>query len=425
MSLTEMDRGRLTWWAFGLVLFAALCFVVYSFVGTVVFGVFIYYATRPIYRRIERRVGSSSLAAAIAIFALALPALGLVVYALAIVVSEIDRLTDTTTLDPTLLPGINEALLDRIADPAALLTSDLSRFVSVETLGTAVDSLSSAAGTLAVLGIAAIHLFVMIALAFYLLRDDDELARWISNYADEAGVVRTYFRAVDRDFNSIFFGNILNAVLTGTIGVIAYSALNVFAPTGNAIPAAPLVGLLAGVASLIPVVGMKLVYVPVVVFMLVRAAAVAGIETLWFVLAFAAVSFVVVDTIPDLVLRPYVSGRSLHVGSVMLAYTLGPLLFGWYGIFLMPMLLVLTVHFARIVLPYLFGRDATRPYEVDPTKLVETAVTKEGIDAEQVAGDGAEPAGGDPGSKPTDGRSASEPGAGPERSGEATETGGE
>jgi predicted PurR-regulated permease PerM len=207
----------------------------------------------------------------------------------------------------------------------------------------------------------------MIALAFYLLRDDRQLADWVVSTADdERGVVAAFGTAVDRDLNAIFFGNILNAVLTGTIGVIAYTLLNVFAPASQvAVPAAGLVGLLAGVASIIPVVGMKLVYVPVALYM-AAVTLLVDPQLLWFVVAFAAISFVVVDTIPDLVLRPYVSGRSLHVGSVMIAYTFGPLLFGWYGIFLMPMLLVLVFHFGRIVLPELIGGYDITPGAVDP-----------------------------------------------------------
>jgi hypothetical protein len=103
-----------------------------------------------------------------------------------------------------------------------------------------------------------------------------------------------------------------------------------------------------------------------------------GVETamadpafLWFPAVFFAVSLVVVDTIPDLVLRPYVSGRNLHVGLVMLAYIFGPLLFGWYGIFLGPMILVLVVHFVRIVLPELVAGEHIRPWAVDPTYLYE------------------------------------------------------
>jgi predicted PurR-regulated permease PerM len=163
-------------------------------------------------------------------------------------------------------------------------------------------------------------------------------------------------------------------VLTGSIAVLTYSVLNVHAPAGLRIPAAPLVGLLAGVASLVPIVGMKLVYVPVAVY-LAGVGLLTDPTALWFVAAFALLSFVVVDTIPDLVLRPYVSGRSLHVGSLMIAYTFGPLLFGWYGIFLAPMLLVLIVHFARLVLPELVGTKPIQPYAVDPGTLsVDAAV---------------------------------------------------
>jgi predicted PurR-regulated permease PerM len=213
----------------------------------------------------------------------------------------------------------------------------------------------------------------MIALAFYLLRDDHRLARWtLVQFSDDRGVFEAFARAVDRDFNNIFFGNILNAILTGTIGAIAYTGLNMVAPQGLAIPAAALVGLIAGVASLIPVVGMKLVYVPVAIYLGVTSYLMDP-TSFWFVIIFVAISFVVVDTIPDLVLRPYVSGRSLHVGAVMIAYTFGPLLFGWYGIFLMPMILVLVVNFAKYVLPELVRGSPIQPYAVDPATTLEPA----------------------------------------------------
>jgi predicted PurR-regulated permease PerM len=234
-----------------------------------------------------------------------------------------------------------------------------------------IESLSSAVDTLAIVTIGLVHLFLMISLAFYLLRDDHRLSGWVvTQFGDEEGVLEAYLDAVDRDLRAIFFGNILNAVFTATIGVIVYSLLNTVAPSEAAIPAAAVIGLLVGAASLIPIVGMKLVYVPVAVYMGLRAA-VADPAALWFVVAFVLVSFVVVDTIPDLLLRPYVSGRSLHVGSVMIAYVLGPLLFGWYGLFLLPLLLVATVHFVRIVLPELIGTTTVRPFSVDPVYLTE------------------------------------------------------
>ncbi|MFB6301765.1 MAG: AI-2E family transporter [Haloferacaceae archaeon] len=366
MALHDLDRSRLGWWALGAVLAATLAYIVYSFVGTVVFGLFIYYATRPLYVRLRRRIRPPSLAAAVALFALALPALLITLYAVLVAVREVERLTRGGALDVATTLGISEELLARVRTPSALLELDLQQYLSVDRVVSVLQQLGSAFDTAAILGVAAVHLFVMIAIAFYLLRDDQRLVRWgVTHLSDDRGVLTRFLRAVDRDFTSIFFGNILNAILTGTIGVIVYSLLNVVAPPGLGIPAAALVGLLAGVASLIPVVGMKLVYVPVAVY-LGLLSALTDFEGVWFVVAFATISFVVVDTIPDLVLRPYVSGRSLHVGTVMLAYTLGPLLFGWYGIFLMPMVLVLVFNFARIVLPQLLDGREMRPFAVDP-----------------------------------------------------------
>jgi predicted PurR-regulated permease PerM len=394
MALLDMDRSRLAWWALGLGLVGALGFVLYSFVGTFVFGVFIYYATRPIHRRLKRRLSPPSLAAAVSLFALALPALLLMLYALAVGLQQVQTYLNSggegggTTI-AALQPVFNAT--GTVSGPDELLQtvreSGTDALFSQRVISTVPDSLGRIGDSITFVGIGAIHVFVMLALAFYLLRDDYKLARWVrGRFADDTGVLEAYLRAVDRDFNNIFFGNILNAVLTGTIGVIAYSLLNTVAPQGVSIPAAALVGLLAGIASLIPVVGMKLVYVPVAAYMGLVAVLGGQQEALWFVAVFAGVSFVIVDTIPDLVLRPYVSGRSLHVGAVMIAYTFGPLLFGWYGIFLAPMLLVLIVHFARIVLPELIAGTPIQPYAVDPTHMVEgTEPVADGVAAD---GDG-------------------------------------
>jgi len=352
-------RGRAAWWLFAAMLAVVVAYVAASFVGTLVFGLFLYYSTRPIHRRVRRRIGRPNVAAAVALFALALPALALATYTVVVAARQLEQLT---ALD---LGGLDDRLPELLADPMALL--DEGRLFDVGSLDQLLSALASAADTLVFVGIVLLNLFVMVAFAFYLLRDDDRLAGWaLGQFAGDGGVLERYGRAVDRDLESVFFGNILNALVTGVIGATVFSLLNVVAPAGATVPAAALFGLIAGVASLIPVVGMKLVYVPLAAYLAARALAAGDTAALPFVGLFLVVSFVVVDTIPDLLLRPYVSGRSLHVGAVMLAYTLGPLLFGWYGIFLMPVLLVLAVQFARIVLPELLAGGPTRADEVGP-----------------------------------------------------------
>jgi len=363
----DVSRSRIQWTVAGLLLAATAAFVLYSFIGTFVFALFIYYATRPVYRRMKRRIRPPSLAAAISLCTLALPFVLLVAYTGAIGLQELNNFTSQfQNGDGTfgqyaamLQPYFN---VSTIAENPQSLVEDSAARDAVQRL------LTESQQYVFFIGNALLHLFVMAALAFYLLRDGHTLSQWVkSNFGDDRGVMDAYFRAVDRDFSSVFFGNILNAFSTAVIGALSYSILNVYAPENLLIPYAALVGLLAGAASLIPVVGMKLVYVPVGVYMFARAATLDGGPSFWFPILFFAISFLIVDVIPDLVLRPYVSGRNLHVGTVMFAYILGPLLFGWYGLFLGPVILVLSVHFARLVLPELLHAERLQPYAVDPT----------------------------------------------------------
>jgi predicted PurR-regulated permease PerM len=369
---------RAAWWVVGVVLFGALTFVVHSFVGTFVFGVFIYYSTRPLYRYLDRVVRPSSLAAAVALLLLALPALLLVAYTIAVGLQEANRILETVEvaqLEAILQPYIDVSRI--VQEPEQILDQPNARAIIEEFL-------DSSLSYLGFIGNALLHLFVMIGIAFYLLRDDNRLAGWFtSTFDDQDGVLRTYAGVVDRDFSNIFFGNILNAALTGAIGGLAYNGMDVFGPAAVNIPYPTLLGLLTGIASLVPVVGMKLVYVPVTLYLAAMTFRTTP-ELLWFPAAFALVSFVIVDVIPDLVLRPYVSGRSLHIGMVMFAYIFGPLLFGWYGIFLGPMLLVLIVHFVRIVLPNLVGsseQEASLPGEVTaPAASEERSLEESGFE---------------------------------------------
>jgi len=366
-SRWDIERSRAAWWVLGAALAAVLAHVLSSYLGTFVFGVFIYYATRPVYRRIRRVVRPPSLAAMVSLLTLALPALLLLAYTVAVGVQEAAAFLENNPSIPQLdaLVGQYLEVSSIVQDPEQLLESDSAREVLQRFAGEAQQYLGF-------IGNALLHLFIMITIAYYLLKDDRRLASWVrGHFADDRGVVVAYGRAVDRDFSNIFFGNILNAVLTAIIGAISYNLLDYVSPTAVGLPYPTLLGLLTGVASLIPVVGMKLVYFPVAIYITGVAATTAS-RLLWFPAVFVAVSFVVVDTIPDFVLRPYVSGRGLHLGTVMLAYIFGPLLWGWYGIFLGPMLLVLVVHFGRLVLPELLGGRQIEPDAMGPELATST-----------------------------------------------------
>jgi predicted PurR-regulated permease PerM len=353
----EVDWGRAGWLGLGAVLVGGIALIVHAFIGTFVFGLFIYYATRRLHRRLRGHVGQQSVAAALSILGLALPAIALVLYAVAIGLQELNQFASRADFGPYLdyvRPYLQVSqLVDR---PEAILSNPSG----VEGVRTAVESFL---GSLGVVGTGLIHLFVMFALAFYLLRDGHRLATWAQQFESEYEVLISYVGAVDESLDKVFYGNILNAAVTGTLGAFAYSILNLTAPASVRIPYPALTGLLTGVASLIPLVGMKLVYVPIAAYLAFLSFTTG---TGWaFLLLFVVVSLVIVDAIPDFLVRPYVSGGDLHVGSLMFAYILGPLLFGWYGIFLGPILLVLFTHFVRLVLPELLARQPIEPAALD------------------------------------------------------------
>ncbi|WP_336038006.1 AI-2E family transporter [Halobacterium yunchengense] len=352
----SIERSRAAWWVLAAALAGAVAFTVYTYVGTFVLGVFLYYATRPVYRRLRRWVRPPTVAALVALLTLAVPALLLVGYTTAVGLQELDAALAAQDVDLGQLGSLLEPYIDvssAVQDPESLL-NEPSFQAAVQ------DSLSSAIGYAGFLGNLLVHLVAVVIIAFYLLRDDHRLAAWFRRrFADGNGVTVSYARAVDRDFSSIFFGNILFAFATAVIAAVSYGTLDAFAPAAVAIPYPVLLGLLTGAASLIPVVGIKLVWMPLAAW-LAYGAVQAG-DGYAFVVLFVAVAAVVVDFIPDFLLRPYVSGRDLHLGLVILAYVFGPLLWGWYGLFLGPLVLVLVVHFARLVLPELLAGERIAP----------------------------------------------------------------
>jgi len=363
--LESIDRSRTFWIGLALLLAGVLLFVIYRFVGTFVLGLFLYYASRPIYTRLRRRIRPPSLAAAVALFLLILPVVLLFWYTVTLGLGELRSLSelDLSAYEGLLGPYTDTAgLLGEFQTVLQPLLSEPERILTESQLRNAATNIAATTGAyFGVILNGLLHLFVALALAFYLLRDGDRLVAWIrTTFPDETLV--DYGHAVDADLKTVFFGNILNALLTGIIGAIVFSVLAALAPPEVPVPVPILLGLLAGAGSLVPVIGMKIVYVPVTLYLVVLAA-ISGPEFVWFPVVFFLVTFVAVDTIPDLVIRPYVSGRNLHVGAVMFAYILGPLLFGWYGLFLGPLLLVLVTDFAGVVVPTLVeagpGRAST------------------------------------------------------------------
>jgi len=202
-----------------------------------------------------------------------------------------------------------------------------------------------------------LRLFVSFTLAFYLLRDDYKIAQWFRRSFEHQPAAVTFVEQVDADLTTIYTGNLI------TIGRVASSPsvpttswTSSSAGTGVQFPF--LLGLLTGVATLIPAIGMKLIYYPYTGYLVWQVVS-KGEGSLWFPVVFFLVTVVVVDVIPDFFIRSYVSKGELNMGLLLLTYVLGVVAFGWYGVFFAPIVLVVFIHFVRDILPVLLGSDAT------------------------------------------------------------------
>jgi len=145
------------------------------------------------------------------------------------------------------------------------------------------------------------------------------------------------------------------------------------APGDLTIPQAVLLAVITGIFTLIPLLGRSIVYAFIVALLAVQALAVDA-TLLWVPVAFFAVMVLLFDNVIRTYVRPYLSGKAYHMALVMFAYLLGPALFGWYGIFMGPLVMVVTVEFVTDILPRLTGVAPGAPDGADADDVTDPPV---------------------------------------------------
>jgi predicted PurR-regulated permease PerM len=351
-----MNEKRLVVAIFGLVIAALVGYLAFTFVAALTVAVFVYYSTRRYYKFLARFRLPARVRAMVTLASLAIPLLLLVSYTLVLLVVEARRfvtqsdlvevaaentpwLQDVGTIPELSVQGLYGAYQAGDLDPFIQFASDNAEFVTSLVSGFFLNA------------------FIIVIVVYYMLVDGERIKAWLLRFDDDA-IVREYLEAADRELEAVLFGNLLNVIATALIAITVYHGYNAFAPDPAMIPYPTLAGALTGLASLVPVVGMKIVYLPLTaIAALPIVMGNVNQALLVYVLIFLVVTVVVVDTIPDIILRPILSGETTHVGLLMLAYTLGPVVLGFYGLFFAPIVLVVTLTFANTALPRLLGAE--------------------------------------------------------------------
>ena len=161
---------------------------------------------------------------------------------------------------------------------------------------------------------------------------------------------------MDCALNRIFVGVFLTMVITLIFALISLTVLNMVAPAELKISAALILGLsvLCGLFNLLPGVGIKIVWVPTAILFTLQAYFMGTLmASLWYLLIFALVMAVIVDFVPDQILRPYICGAGIHTGLVLLSFVFGTVVFGAKGLFLGPIILVGFIEYMKTVVPQL------------------------------------------------------------------------
>jgi predicted PurR-regulated permease PerM len=348
-------------------LFLVVGYALLAFIAVWVFSVFLYYAVRPIFRFLTRFGLGRRTRAVVSITLFGLPFLVLIGYTATVVALELRRFLDGGTAD-RVIAELNLSGLD-LNELEQVLTGQVSQ-IDVDLV---FDTLVGATG---ILGSLFVQLLLILTATYYLLVDGPRLVSWLVETYDESGTLRRYVRAVDPELSLALFGNIVNVFVAAILSIVTFYAYNALVPALVEVPFPALAGALSGIGSLIPVIGIKLVYVPVTIGLAARAWMASQPELLLPVAALALVSAVLIDFIPDIVIRAQVSSDETHSGLLVIAYIVGPSVFGFYGLFLAPIVLICLTNAVTVLLPYIVsGADPPSTqttldrFEGDPSDL--------------------------------------------------------
>lgn len=303
--------------------------VVRPFLGVLTWAVVMTVLFFPAHRRIEAQIGPGVMAALVSTF---LVIVTLVLPTAAIITATVAEIRDLSTGAPTSIaawvsptnPMTGGAVrmierfipLDQVRDPAFIQST-------LEQWGTGL-----AAGSLRVVGgaLSALVQMALVVFTIFFLFKDARLIRTnvydlipIENKRLAALLVRT--REVIR---ASVYGTLLLAVIQGALGGLAFLVLR--------LPSPFLWGVVMTLASIVPLLGSFVVWVPAVIYLLATGA-------IWKAVALAAWGLVVIG-MADNVLRPVLVGNRTRMHELLVFFgVLGGLqAFGALGVVIGPVI---------------------------------------------------------------------------------------
>lgn len=183
---------------------------------------------------------------------------------------------------------------------------------------------------------AVLDFFFMLVFLFFLFKDGERLKKRfyeIMPYPDE--LEKRIVHRMGSVAKDVFYGNIVITFLQGAAIGVALAILG--------IPHPILLGLLAGIFSLIPVVGTFIIWIPAMIYLWVQGDIVGAIAL--------AVWSIGANTVLDNIVKPKILDKKLNLHPILIFFSLlgGLQVFGFVGILLGPLVAVLFISLWEIV----------------------------------------------------------------------------
>ncbi len=303
-------------------LFVASFFVLKPIIIAIFLGILLAYILHPLYNPIKRKIKNANLATSIFILVLTIIIAVPLWFFLPIFIKEIfDTYQYIQQID----------LLGTISKVCSLFFSEqTARIIAVE-VNVIVSkffalSLDAASSSFANIGDLLLQLSVILFTFFFVTRDSNKIRDYLSKLSPLSTSTEEKFSMEFRNItNSIVFGQLITGLVQGVALGIALWLLGV--------PRVLFLTVIAIIASIIPIIGAWLVWIPVSLFLIASGQVTSGVILFFYGLLF-------VSTI-DNVLRPFLISRNsnLNIFIAILGTIGGLYTFGVIGLILSPLIL--------------------------------------------------------------------------------------
>ncbi|WP_440991774.1 AI-2E family transporter [Haloarchaeobius baliensis] len=319
------DRSSVTFLRLLLAVIGTLSvLLVLPFLQAVLAGGLLAYLVAPVSRRLSRRLGPT-IGAAVTILVTVLVVLVPVLAVLGIAAEQAVTLVRGAELpDVAALELILQEWLGADAD-LSRLEGPLASAAEIGVRGLA----GSLVGILAGIPAIAVGSVIFLFSFFYLLRDGDDLVRWLRTAAPlDPEILDDLTRRADELLWAAVVGNVIVAGIQAVLTVLGFVAVGI----GDIV----FWGVATFLLSLLPLIGASIVWVPAVVYL----ALVGNIP--------AAIGLLVYGSLiisgSDNYVRPLVMQRGAHLnpGLIVVGIFGGVAVFGFLGLFVGPVVLGLT-----------------------------------------------------------------------------------